>query len=106
MNPRVEELFKRVKEKYEYIIVDTAASSIITDTMLLRNYADAFVYVVRINHLDKRQLGYLKSVYKEKRFPNLAILVNGVDPKLGYGYGYGYGAEKETKKNWWNFTLK
>ena len=80
--------------------------SIITDTMLIRNYADTFIYVIRANYLDKRQLGYLKSVYKEKRYPNLAVLINGVDPKKGYGYGYGYGTEfeKTSKKKWWQFS--
>ena len=103
MNSRVKELFDSVREKYDYIIVDTAASSIITDTMLIRNHADAFVYVIRTNHLDKKQLSYLKSVYKENRYPNLAILVNGVDQKKGYGYGYGYGPESDQakKKAWW-----
>ncbi|MDJ0645809.1 MAG: polysaccharide biosynthesis tyrosine autokinase [Flavobacteriaceae bacterium] len=107
MNYRVKELFEQVKSQYDYIIVDTAASSIITDTMLLRDYADAFIYVIRANFLDKRQLGYLKAVHRDKRFPNLALLINAVDPKKGYGYGYGYGSEFEKKnkqKQWWNLA--
>ncbi len=106
MNPRVKQLFDEVKEIYDYIIVDTAASSIITDTTLICNHADAFIYVIRANFLDKRLLGYVKSIYKEKRFPNLALLVNGIDAKKGYGYGYGYGAdfEKSRKKAWWRFS--
>jgi capsular exopolysaccharide synthesis family protein len=107
MNPRVKELFDSIKMEYEYIIVDTAASSIITDTMLLKDFADAFIYVIRANYLDKRQLGYLKSVYENKRFPNMALLVNAVDHKKGYGYGYGYGSEFEATKNksWWKLKL-
>ena len=42
MNPRVKELFEEVKENYEYIIVDTAASSMVTDTMLLRRLFRCF----------------------------------------------------------------
>ena len=106
MSTRVKELFDEVKERYDYIIVDTAASSIITDTTIIKNYADAFIYVIRVNFLDKRLLSYVKSLYKEKRFPNLALLVNGIDSKKGYGYGYGYGAsfEKSKKKAWWKFS--
>lgn len=104
MNPRVKQLFKEIKNNYEYIIVDTAASSIVTDTMLLREYADAFIYVIRVNYLDKRQLNFVRSVYKEKRLQNLALLVNGVDPKKSYGYGYGYGFEhQKSKAKWWRF---
>ena len=107
MNSRVKELFDEVKQHYEYIIVDTAASSIITDTMILRDYADAFVYVIRADYLDKRHLGYVKSLHKDKRFRNMALLINGVDhKKAGYGYGYGYGAkfEKSDSKRWWKLN--
>ena len=105
MNSRVKELFDEVKENYEYIIVDTAASSIITDTTLLRSYADAFIFVIRANYLEKKQLRYVKSLYKDKVFKNLAILVNGVDTEKGYGYGYGYGEDHEkSKKRWWKLS--
>jgi capsular exopolysaccharide synthesis family protein len=105
MNPRVAELFDEVRNDYDYVIVDTAASSIITDTTLLRSYADAFIYVIRANYLDKRQLGYVKSVYRDKIFSNMALLINGVDTKKGYGYGYGYGLDHEkTIKKWWQLS--
>lgn len=108
MNLRIKELFDRAKEKYEYIIVDTAAFSMVTDTMLLSGHADAFIYVIRANFLDKRFLKYIKGLYTNKRLPNLSLLVNGVDHKKSYGYGYGYGYgsdfEKQNKKQWWKFS--
>ena len=106
LNSRVAKLFNDLKEKYDFIIVDTAASSIITDTMVIKDFADAFLYVVRLNHIDKRQLNYLKSVYHNKRFKNLVLVINEVDHKKGYGYGYGYGVnyEKSKKKKWWQLS--
>jgi capsular exopolysaccharide synthesis family protein len=107
MNPRVAELFAYARENYEYIIVDTAAFSMVTDTLLLSGYADAFIYVIRANFLDKRMLKYIKSLYHDRRLPKMSILINGVDHKKSYGYGYGYGYgveyEKSTKKVWWKF---
>ena len=106
MNPKVKELFDTVKEHYEYIIVDTAAFSMVTDTMLLSKFADAYIYVIRMNFLDKRMLRYIKSLYNEKRLPNMNLLINGIDIKKGYGYGYGYGygtAFEKSKKPWWKF---
>ncbi|MCB0473850.1 MAG: polysaccharide biosynthesis tyrosine autokinase, partial [Flavobacteriaceae bacterium] len=91
MSPRVKQLFETAKESYDFIIVDTAAFSMVTDTLLLSKFADAFIYVVRANYLDKRFLGYIKTLYSEKRLPNLSLLLNGVDHKKSYGYGYGYG---------------
>ncbi len=108
MHSRVTELFTYARENYEYIIVDTAAYSMVTDTLLLSGFADAFIYVIRANFLDKRMLKYIKSLYNDKRLPKMSILVNGVDHKKSYGYGYGYGYgttfEKSKKKAWWRFN--
>lgn len=108
MNPRVKELFETIKEHYDYIIVDTAAFSMVTDTTILSNFADTFIYVIRANFLDKRFLGYIKSLYNDKRLPKLTLLINEIDHKKSYGYGYGYGYgtnfEKSNKK-WWKFGL-
>ena len=106
MNARVTELFEYAKNNYEYVIVDTAAYSMVTDTLLISNFADAFIYVIRANFLDKRALSYIKSIYKEKRLPNMSILINGIDFKKSYGYGYGYGygtTFEKSKRSWLKF---
>lgn len=99
MDNRVSDLFDHSRENYDYIIVDTAAFSMVTDTLILSKYADAFIYVIRTNFLDKRMLKYVGNLYKDERLPNIALLVNGVDHKksYGYGYGYGYGTQFEEK---------
>lgn len=104
MNPGIKELFGLLKQQYDYIVVDTAPVGMVTDTLLLNPYADAFVYVVRANYLDKRLLSIAETAFKEKRLSNMAILINGSDHSKGYGYGYGYGgygygADKPRK--WW-----
>jgi tyrosine-protein kinase Etk/Wzc len=91
MHPRIAEMFEMVKGMYDYIIVDTAPIGMVTDTLLLSDYADAFVYVVRAYYLDRRLLSVPTDLYREKRLPNMAILINGTDKQKGYGYGYGYG---------------
>ncbi len=103
MNNRFEELFTKVQEQYDYILVDTAPISLVTDTLLIAKHADMFVYVTRANYLDKRMLEIPKSLYNEKRLPNMAVLLNGVNINgFGYGYGYGYGyGQEQNKKTWW-----
>lgn len=90
MNGRFEALLAEVKTKYDYIIVDTAPVSLVSDTMLLSKNADLFMYVVRANYLDRRLLEIPKKLYQEKKLPNLAIVLNDTDVRKGYGYGYGY----------------
>lgn len=109
MKPRVNELFEYCKNNFDFIIVDTAAYSMVTDTLILGKFADAFIYMMRANYLDKRALKYIKSVAKEKKLNNMVLLINGVDFKKGYGYGYGYGYghnfNKSQKKTWWKPKL-
>lgn len=99
MSKRVKELFEEVKFKYEYIIVDTAPVGMVTDTIQISKHADITIYVVKANYLDKRMLHIPEKLHKEKKLPNMAILINGSDHSkgaYGYGYGYGYGNKKES----------
>jgi tyrosine-protein kinase Etk/Wzc len=103
MNKKIDELFAQFKKDYDFIVVDTAPVSLVSDTLIIAKYADTFVYVVRANHLDKRMLRVPETLYKEHKLPNMAFLLNDSQIKMGYGYGYGnygYGAKKE-KKPWY-----
>ena len=103
MHPRVDELFAKVQEEYDYIVVDTAPVNLVTDTLMISDRADLFMYVTRANYLDKRLLAVPQNLYNEKRLPNMAMLINGTHYKKGYGYGnygaYGYGHVE--KGPWW-----
>ena len=105
MGEKVEDLFKYLKMKYDYIIVDTSPVNLVTDTLLLAKYADCFVYIVRANLLEKGMLHVPNTLHKENKLPNMCMLLNDTDPSRGsygyYGYyGYGYG-EKLEKKPWY-----
>jgi capsular exopolysaccharide synthesis family protein len=103
MSHRVKSLFEQVKKKYDYIVVDTAAVGLVTDTLLISQFADMFIYVVSANKLDKRQLHVAQTMFEENRLPNMSILLNGTKKKSGYGYGYGYGGN-HMKKKWYKFS--
>ncbi|MGY6648819.1 polysaccharide biosynthesis tyrosine autokinase [Wenyingzhuangia sp. IMCC45574] len=96
LNNRVSELFEELKGEYDYIVVDTAPVNLVTDTLMISHHADMVLYTTRANYLDKRFLEVPERLYQEKRLPNMAILLNGLDYTRGYGYGYGgYGYPKE-----------
>lgn len=99
MSRKVDQLFEKLKKEYDYIIVDTAPVSLVTDTLLVAKNADTFVYVMRANVLEKRMLSIANTFYREKKLPNMCILLNDTDSTKGYGYGYGYGVVEE-KKPW------
>ena len=96
MNDRVQTMFKYLEQHYDYIVVDTAPVSLVTDTLLISKLADLTVYVVKENFSDKRLLSIPEKYYVDGRLVNMAVLLNYASTNMGgaYGYGYGYGAKK------------
>ncbi|MBA5791232.1 polysaccharide biosynthesis tyrosine autokinase [Flavobacterium sp. xlx-214] len=106
MNKKVKELFETLKSKYDYIIVDTAPVSLVTDTLLIGKYADATIYVVRANKIDKEMLRIPNELYKDHKLNKLTMVLNDSDVTKGYGYGYGYGyGAKAEKTPFWKKLL-
>lgn len=105
MNKKVDTLFETLKNQYDYIIVDTAPVSLVTDTLLIAKHADCFIYVARANFLEKRMLAIANTLYKEQKLPNMCLLLNDTDSTKGYGYGYGYGVKVE-KAQWYKKIFK
>lgn len=101
---RLEDLFVVLRERYDYVLIDTAPVSIVTDTLILSRVADSTVFVCRSRYLDKRCFKYINDLAQEQRLPNMGIVINAVrkskhsqyGESYGYGYGYGYGHTDET----------
>ncbi|MFC5045352.1 GumC family protein [Aquimarina hainanensis] len=91
MQDKVKVMFEYLEKNYDYVVVDTAPVSLVTDTLLISALADICIYVVRENYSDKRILEIPENLYQNKRLPNMAVLLNASRNKLGYSYGYGYG---------------
>ena len=81
-----------LKEKYDYIILDTAPLGLVTDTLIIARVADACLYVTRADYTTKNDIQFLNSIHEEGKLKNMAVILNGVDmKKRKYGYYYGYG---------------
>ena len=52
---KVEELFHRLKERYQYVIVDTPAVKPVTDATVLSGCADGTLFVTRLLHSSRSQ---------------------------------------------------
>jgi len=103
MSRRMKELFENVAQSYDYVIVDTAPLMVVTDTLLISDYADLLIYVTRAGVTEAKAVNYPIKLQEEGKIKGLSFVVNDVDPSnLGYGgkYGYGYG---KTQKKWWKF---
>lgn len=90
-NGRFKKLIEEAKLEYDYIIVDTAPTILVTDTMLISQLADATIYLVRANYTEKKLLNFSKDLLESGKLKNVAYVLNSVDTNKSYGYGYNYG---------------
>lgn len=90
-NGRFEKLLEEAKDIFDYIIVDTAPTILVTDTLLISEFADATLYMVRAEVTEKNLLDFSKNLAQTGRLKNMAYIVNGVGASRAYGYSYNYG---------------
>jgi Mrp family chromosome partitioning ATPase len=84
-------LIEEAKDIYDYIIVDTAPTILVTDTLLISQIADATLYIARANYTEKKLLEFSKELHKGRKLKNMAYVVNSVGASKSYGYSYNYG---------------
>ena len=102
---KMEDLISSMREKYDYIICDSAPYVIISDPLVVNNYTDATLYVVRCGVSDLRFIDEINFASDSGRLRNISLIINNIDPKSklygkygGYGYGYGYGYDTAGKQ--------
>lgn len=98
MQKRTTTFVEALKKEYDYIIMDTAPSMLVTDTILINKLADITLYVVRAGYTDKRLLDFPKDAIDDGRLANVAMVLNNVNlNNFGYGNKYGYAYSREER---------
>ena len=98
MNHRLDELFIKLREMYDYIVVDSAPIGLVSDTYLLNRLVDNCIYVARENYTPRDACDLINEIYEHKKLNNMAVILNGVSENssnYGYGYGHGHGKYKD-----------
>ena len=89
----LEDIFAYLRSAYDYILIDTAPVGLVTDTLEIGRVSDATIYVCRADYTPKASFDLINGLAAEKKLPNMAIVINGIDmSKKKYGYYYGYGS--------------
>jgi polysaccharide biosynthesis transport protein len=86
---QVGDLLDRLRDRYEWILIDSPPLASVTDALLLARHADMVVMVVQHNKVDKRLVKRHVAAIR-KATPNLlGVVLNAVDVQAkGYGYYY------------------
>lgn len=81
-----------LRQKFDYVILDTAPVGMVTDTLLVGRAADLSVYVCRADYTHKAEYTLINELAEGEKLPNICTVINGLDMnKKKYGYYYGYG---------------
>jgi tyrosine-protein kinase Etk/Wzc len=90
---KTEELLKLLKERYDYIIIDSSPIGLVSDTYYLASLADACLLVVRPGSTLKDMLGITLNEMDASNTSGVSLVINDIqsDSKhYGYGEKYGY----------------
>jgi capsular exopolysaccharide synthesis family protein len=90
-NGNLDMLLEQAKSKYDYIIIDTPPSLLVSDTLTISYLADVVLFVTRCDHSDKEVLNFIKDLIKDDKIKNIGLVLNGLGKMNAYSYGYGYG---------------
>jgi capsular exopolysaccharide synthesis family protein len=109
---RMEQMMAEIKQRYDYVIVDTPPIGLVSDAMELFKYSDYNILIVRQGQTHKAALKMVNELYIDGKLSNFSVLFNDIEliknPNsyygaytygIGYsGYGYGYYEEDQGKK--------
>ncbi len=81
---------KKLRDMFDYIIVDSAPVASVSDTLVINRFVDANVYLCRANYSSKMNLKFANGLMTQGKLKNMLLVINDVKhPQHGYGYGYG-----------------
>ncbi len=83
-----------MRTRYDYVFIDSPPVDVVADTQILGRLTDRTLFVVRSGLLERSMLSQLDKAYREQRFRNMSVILNGTaveKHRYGYRYGYHYG---------------
>ena len=104
------QFIEEAKKDFDYIIMDNAPVTLVTDGLLAGKYADANLFVLRQGYSNKNQIKFINQLAEKENISHLGIILNDTINR-GYGYAYGksynsyaygngYYDEDNVKKSW------
>ncbi len=93
LKPQMKELVEHLRQRYDFIVLDTPPMGLVTDAFVLAEFANHILFVVRQGFTPMPVLQSLEEYHQRGKLQNISIVFNDLRKSgLGYGYGnYGYG---------------
>ena len=82
----LDEAMEALRPMFDYIIIDSAPASLVSDTHIINRITDANAYLCRANYSSKMNLKYANDLMLKGRLKNRLLVINDVkDFHTGYG---------------------
>jgi receptor protein-tyrosine kinase len=91
---RMATFLHEVRERYDFVVLDTPPSSVVSDPFPILQQVDGIIIVSRLDHSTREGITRLNETMVNLNAPILGVVANAVKSYAnvdGYGYGYGYG---------------
>ena len=105
MNGDFTAIINRLKELYEFVIIDTPPVGLVTDGVMAMKKTDVTIYVVRANYSKKDFLQNIERIQKLHKINNISVVFNAL-PSNNKMYGYGYYEDNTPLKKSWKYILR
>ena len=100
-SPRLKEMIDALRQEYDYVFLDCPPVEMLADSAIINKFVDCTLFIIRADLLERSMLPVINTMYNEKKYKNMALILNGTTPSdrgsaYGrYGYGYGYGSDTD-----------
>ncbi|MBS1542404.1 MAG: polysaccharide biosynthesis tyrosine autokinase [Bacteroidetes bacterium] len=108
LTDRFETFINGVRDRFDYVIIDTPPLALVTDAFVISKFADHTIFVLRQNYSPKEFVKSIDEYYRSGKLKSMSIMLNdiyksglgygygqGYAYQYGYSYGYGYGSKKD-----------
>lgn len=113
LNSSLDELFAELRNRYDYIVVDSAPVGLVSDSYLIDRVVDVNLFVTRAGYTSCSHVRALNEIARNNKLKSIYLCINDVDMttrsysyrRYGYSYGtstygsYGYSDDFKEKKN-------
>lgn len=99
-SPRFKIMLDELRRQYDYVFIDCPPVDIVADTAIINRYVDLTFLIVRSGTIERSLLPDIENWYNEKKYKNMALVLNATENTYGYysyhrygyyGKGYAYG---------------
>lgn len=86
LSPKLNKLLSKLKKKYDYIVIDTPPVGLISDAIVIMNYSDISLSIIRENYTKKIFLNNIDKIANDHTNNKMGLILNAAKIDKGYDY--------------------